>query len=90
VEAARLAANQTARPWGVSGSTPEDVWDTRQAIHAQDRNTFGRVVQQFQDTARQEQGYAPNCELDRTAQASLNRVAIRKALMDQNLLGIAR
>jgi hypothetical protein len=87
VEAARLAANQTARPWGNQGPTPDEVWQFRSAI-TQDRASFGAVVHHAEVEVRQEQGYPPGSNLDRTAQAALSRVAIRKALIADGLLRV--
>lgn len=43
VEAARLQANQTARPWGMLGSVPEAPWQARQAFQPGERGSFARL-----------------------------------------------
>jgi transposase InsO family protein len=85
-EAARLEANQTARPWGSSGPTPEEAWQGHQSIQEHERLAFAHAVKQREQEARRRQGYATDSPLDRMAQAAINRVAIRGALVAQGLL----
>jgi transposase len=85
-EAARLQANQTARPRGVRGPTPEETWLARQPIRPQERATFAASVQRREREARQEQGYLPEAALGQPAQAAVTRAALRRALVDQGLL----
>jgi transposase InsO family protein len=85
-EAARLQANQTARPWGAFGPTPAEAWDGRQRLGAAERSAFAAAVRWHEREARRAQGYAPDARLDRTAQAALNRVALREALVACSLL----
>lgn len=88
-EAARLAANQTARPCGCKGSTPIETWQARQPITAAVRSAFSVTLIQEEQEGRNDQGYALNVKLDRNAQAAVNRVAIRNALVGQELLRFA-
>src|SRR5262249_33405216 len=85
-EAARLEANQTARPWGVRGATPEEVWQGRPPVRAEERAAFAETVRGLELQARAEQGYGPGAELDRTAQSAVNRAALRRALVAHGLL----
>jgi hypothetical protein len=87
-EAARQQANETARPWGARGPTPEEVWQGRQPLPAEERAAFAEAVGRREAEARREQGYAPQGLLDRTAQAAVRRVALRRALVDSGLLSI--
>jgi transposase InsO family protein len=43
-EAARLEANQTARPWGPGGPTLEEVWHRRQPLPPEERAAFPDTV----------------------------------------------
>jgi hypothetical protein len=85
-EAARLQANQTARPWGTGGPTPSEVWEGRRRVADGERSRFTTAVQLLEQQARRFQGYAADALLDRTAQAAVNRVAIREALVAWGLL----
>jgi transposase InsO family protein len=87
-EAARLQANQTARPWGVRGPTPEEIWGVRQPVQDQERVGFGAAARQREQAALAEQGYPPGAILGRLAEAAVRRVAIERALIDQGLLAI--
>lgn len=85
-EAARQQANETARPWGSRGSTPAEVWEGRRPVAAEERTVFAAVVLQSEREARRAQGYPADTVLDRTAQAAVNRVALREALLASGLL----
>jgi transposase InsO family protein len=85
-EAARLEANQTARPWGVTGPPPEGLWEGRRRITPEERAAFAETVQRLEREAREEQAYPPEAALDRTAQAAVNRAALRRALVEHGLL----
>jgi transposase InsO family protein len=86
VEAARLQANQTARPWGVQGPTPSERWQARVAIEPAERAAFGATLRQREREARVEQGYTTDGVLPRPAEAAALRVALRRALVDHGLL----
>jgi hypothetical protein len=86
VEAARLQANQTARPWGVGGPVPEQRWQGRQPLPEEERGRFTQAVQRLEQEARQEQGYAGATPLSHLVQAAVNRVALQRALVAHGLL----
>ena len=79
-------ANHLHRPWGYRGPTPAQVWQCRQPITAADRAAFRRAVGQHRTEAADELGYAKNQPLGRTAQARLDRLAIRRACVECGLL----
>jgi transposase InsO family protein len=89
-EAARLQANQTARPWGVHGPTPAEAWCRRTPIEAAEQSKFAKSVCRNERKARRAQGYAMDAGLDRTAQAALTRIAVRDALLANGLLRFVR
>lgn len=88
VEAARLQANETARPWGLHGPVPEETWQAREPLMPEERRSFSQSVHQLEQEARQEQGYALATSLEPMAQAAVNRVALQRALVAHNLLYI--
>jgi transposase InsO family protein len=73
VEAARLQANQTARPWGCRGPTPDQVWQQRRSIKRLERRAFAQEVQKRARKAKE-------TEADRW------REALVAALEDHGLL----
>jgi transposase InsO family protein len=89
-EAARLQANELARPWGASQPTPDLAWAERAIITPQERAAFPTAVQDEEIEARSEQGYEPNAALGHNAQATIHRVAIRRALVAIGILRFRR
>jgi hypothetical protein len=87
-EAARLQANETARPWGSNGPTPAQAWAARQPLEHGTRRTFAAAVRRGQRAARRRQGHPPAGALGRTAEAAVSRVALREALVECGLLRI--
>jgi transposase InsO family protein len=87
-EAARLQANETARPWGCHGPTPAEAWQARRCLDVGERTAFLEAVRHRARAVRQEQGYPPEGSLDRAAQAAVDRVALRDVLVAAGLLRI--
>jgi transposase InsO family protein len=85
-EAARQQANQTARPHGLHGPTPEEVWTARTPIGDEERRAFADTAVRTAAEARQEQGYPPQGEIGPMARAAVHRVALRRALVAHGLL----
>lgn len=78
VEAARLQANELARPWGHNQPTPDIAWVEREPITPQDRSSFAASVQQFESEERQQrqQQLLEGMPLGPKDIASCRRVAI--------------
>lgn len=86
VEAARLAANYTARPWGSNHVTPEEAWQRRATIAMHVRSAFmSRVDEELQEE-RQKEGYLTETKLARTSEAAIRRMATRQVLVAHDLL----
>jgi hypothetical protein len=85
-EAARLQANQTARPWGVRGPTPEEAWQGRAPLRPEERAAFAEAVRRLEREVRQEQGHPAEGDLGPLAQAAVNRAALRRTLVAHGLL----
>jgi hypothetical protein len=76
VEAAKLQANETARPWGLHGPTPAEAWRQRRRISAKERTVFAKIAnQREQEAFAAEQGIAQVASIRRTAIAQAPRVA---------------
>jgi hypothetical protein len=83
VEAARLQANETARPWRLHRPTPEEVWRQRRRISAKERTVFSElVIQHEQEAIASEDGVVQV--------ASVRRTAIAQALVASGLLEYRR
>ena len=90
VEGARLMANQTARPWGAKGMTPDQAWSYRRIISADERAEFWERVTELGEDVRREQGYLPGLDLGPAAKASVERVSISRALVELGVLEFRR
>jgi len=84
--AARLQANETARPAGLHGPTPEEVWRQRQPITARARSSFARRVCRLARETRQSEGLSPEHALPPSVRARLERAAISRALASHGYL----
>jgi transposase InsO family protein len=90
VEAARLMANQTGRPWGALGLTPDQAWSQRRPIWEEDRKKLQELVMHYAEEARGDQGYLPGIDLGPAARAAVHRVAISRALVALGILEVRR
>ena len=86
VEAARVAANTTARPRRLHGQTPAQVWEERRPCTTAARALFQATVERFRGDERAERGLPAQALLTRTQQAAVDRQAIRRALVAHDLL----
>lgn len=89
-ETARALANATARPWGFHRPTPDQAWAARTPITPDERAQFRARVARYALETRIDRGLALDLHLDRPTQASLDRCAIRRALVALGLLSIRR
>lgn len=90
LEAARVQANQTARPFGPDGPTAEEFWASRPPVDETFRRTFGDTVRILEGEVRQLEGRLPGLPLERKVQDQVDRAAITKALLYHVLLTIKR
>jgi hypothetical protein len=88
VEAARRQANETARPWGVNGPTPQDVWESRERITWSQRQAFAREVKKQERQVRQAEGM--ETEKSQASKAMLMRVVLSKVLIALGLLELTK
>jgi hypothetical protein len=89
-DSARIEANTTARPRRLHGSTPQQVWDTRPPLTADDRARFDATLAQYRLEERTHRGWSADASLTRAQQAALDRVALRRALVALDLLVFRR
>jgi transposase InsO family protein len=90
VEAARLMANETARPQGKAGPTPDEAWRARTEGEADERRSLADSLERERREARAEHGGLPGIPLTPWMEASIERVAISRALVACNLLTFRR
>jgi hypothetical protein len=86
LEAAQVAANTATRPRRLQGLTPEQVWEARTALAAEERASFQATVEHHRREERSRRGLPMEGVLCRTEQAAIDRVAYRRALVAHDLL----
>jgi len=92
VEAARLQANELARPWGHNSDTPDTAWATRSPLSAEDRAAFATSVQHFdaEERLQRQQQLLEGIPLGPKDIVSCRRVAISRALVARGFLSFRR
>ena len=86
VEAGRLKANETSRPLGPNGPSPDTLWRTRLPITETERQAFKLIVDEERRRAAQQSGL-PRTERDKKAD---ERQAIQAALEKCGYLTVTR
>jgi transposase InsO family protein len=84
--AAQAEANTQARPHGEHGPSPHDAWSARRPITPEERQLFQASVAQERLTLLAQEGPPDNTQAQRT----LDRHAIRRALVEHGLLLFSR
>ena len=87
---ARAMLNTTVRPWGHCGPTPEERWNNREPLSAQERTNFRMLLATNQREVRQEMNHSLDVVLDHYPQAAVDRIATQRALVTQGLLKVSR
>jgi transposase InsO family protein len=90
IEAARCQANETARPWGPAGPTPQERFDEKLPITQAERSMFLASYKAYAASERHERGISLDAQLDHYQQASIDRVAIVRALVEHGYLQFRR
>jgi len=90
LQQARMIRNQLGRPWDHRGPTPEDVWQSRQPITSTQRSDLNTTVDRYRQEERTRRGIPDEAILGGAAQASVDRVAISRALNKHGYLSVTR
>ena len=92
VEAARLQANELARPWGTDADTPQIAWIERDPITPEVRAGFAAAVRLAEAELRQtkQPELLPGMPLGPKDEASIRREALSRALTAQGFLCVRR
>ena len=90
VEAARLQANETARPWGHDAETPDIRWIEREALSNLDRVAFSAAVEAQKPDARNELALLDGMQPGPKDQRAIDRIAVSRALVAHGLLSVRR
>jgi transposase InsO family protein len=90
VAAAQAAANETARPRGPSGPSPQQCWQGRPRLGAAARESFREEVAAWRELYSAQEGWSPEAALTAAAERHRDRYAIRRALVGHGYLRYAR
>lgn len=90
IEAARRQANETGRPWGAHGPTPEEVWNARRPLEHELRLSLCARVHELEPAVRHEYRLPIEGELEAIKRREVLRVAVRRALREHDLLQYRR
>ncbi len=98
MEAARLEANGQGRPHGRNGPVPDELWEERCPISAEERADFLHAVatatveeqQKLIESIRQEPGCRPAVAFCAQERATVARRAIRRVLLELGYLLVRR
>ncbi len=77
-------ANQFTRPWGASGQTPAERWQSRAAISEDDRCQLLALVEEQREVAREDLGFSD--DLSASDRRTVDRMAIARCLQQQGQL----
>jgi hypothetical protein len=91
VEHARQLANTISRPWGEHGPTPDEAWQAREPIDAQERGKFQAALAKHREVALVELDLVhAEQPLSLADQARLDRLAMPRALEELGYLTFKR
>ena len=88
--AAQHVTNVVHRPFGHTGPSRAELWQGRLPITTAQRAALRRSVECHRETARKELGYDQATSLGRREQDRVDRVAIRRALVEHGYLCFRR
>ena len=90
LQAAVMQGNEVNKPWGMHGPSPTAVWSQRQPITPEERNAFLDLYWRYHDEERRRREHPVNLALDHWEQSSVDRIAIRQALVEGGYLSFRR
>lgn len=90
VAAARRQANETAHPWGLAGPTPERAWKRRAPLTEIEARDFRSAYDRQRERECTQRGIASWEECSTWLRASIDRIALSRALIDCGHLLIRR
>src|SRR5262249_51455063 len=89
-EAARLQANETARPWGSRGPTPARSWARHRRLTRAERAAFATIVEQMEEDERAARGIPVGATIGQSEHAAVRRATLTRALVAAGLLAFTR
>jgi hypothetical protein len=90
LEAARHIANQTTRPWGHEGPTPEQAWQGREPLSDEQRAELLRSLDEQRQRSAEQLGIDSTGPLQHADRSRLDRHALLKVLTHLGYLTLRR
>lgn len=90
VECARLQANAIGRPHGRNGPTPDEAWERLEPLRDDERLAFAEAYRAHEAEERRQRQVPEGVRLQRQEQASIDRVALGRTLIELGFLSIRR
>jgi hypothetical protein len=88
--AARRQANATARPWGPQKPTPDQAWQSREPIDNGELQAFRSAYDRHRQAECIQRGIVAWESCGTNVQASVDRVAISRTLIERGFLLVRR
>jgi len=86
VAAASRQANETVHPWGLGGPTPKQAWQSRTPMTEIEAQLFRAAYDHQQERACTERGIRTSNDASHWLRASIDRVALSRALIERGYL----
>lgn len=90
VEAARLSGNHMARPRGLAGPSPDQLWQARSSVSEDERAAFLAGYRGHEWEERIRRGIGTRSAYSHFERASIDRIAIVRALLEGGYLEFRR
>jgi len=87
---ARLEANATARPRGITGPCPDELWASRRPITSAERSAFAQTVHWRRTALELALESPPTNPMTEMEERAINRQAIARALVEHGYLRYTR
>jgi transposase InsO family protein len=87
---ARLEANATARPRGINGPCPDELWTVRTPVTAEERQAFQQTVHWIRTALELDLESPAKIPLPEMEERAINREAISRALVEHGYLRYTR
>ena len=90
LELALQQTNHTARPWGVAGPPPIDVWRQRRLAQKSERAAFRELCARLRGQIARERALTPDQIENEFVARAVQRAAVSRALIEHGLLLVRR
>ena len=89
-ELARWEANATARPRGINGPSPDELWNARTPVTPEERDAFQQTVHWMRTAIEVALESPPPIPMPQKQERAINRKAISRALVEHGYLRYTR